>query len=282
MTTTDTPAPPQLPRVESQWTAALPVRDGDSEHLWLESWNYRVALGDDFAVVGFRHAGGLLALFVHDLGDRALTLGLDAALLYVVERDLPVTVTDLRLAFEAVAQTHAADSAQLAAVIEHAERQRAEAAPMTARLMGPEDVVRGVVARCGACGELISVHGHDGLAVGYVTDMGLRCGPCCGPKPAPSQPPHDAPQAPDGPDGHADTDRPADATVGPAPEPPSPEPEPVVHLPALDTNGNPTGYALCDNGEREVTPGTLAYGGPLFGKADPNCPTCLEIDESGA
>jgi hypothetical protein len=139
-------------------------------------------------------------------------------------------------------------------------------------------------APCEACGKLPG--DREGL-----------CGSCCDravtlelscdwlpddDEPAPSQPPHDAPQAPDGPDGHADTDRPAGATVGPAPEPPSPEPEPVVHLPALDTNGNPTGYALCDNGEREVTPGTLAYGGPLFGKADPNCPTCLEIDESGA
>jgi hypothetical protein len=52
-------------------------------------------------------------------------------------------------------------------------------APMTARLMGPADVARGVVGRCRACGVPVSVLGRDGLAVGYVTDQGLMCGQHC-------------------------------------------------------------------------------------------------------
>jgi hypothetical protein len=169
MTETESPPPPAVPHVERQWPAALPVREGESELLWLENWNYRVPLGAEQSVIGFRHGGQLLALFARDLGDRTLTLGLDAALLYVVERDVPVSVTDLRLAFEAVAQAYAADTAQLAEVVEVAERQHAE--------------------------------------------------------PAPSQPPHSHADASDGPGGHADADRPADATTEPATEPPSPEPE---------------------------------------------------------
>jgi hypothetical protein len=52
--------------------------------------------------------------------------------------------------------------------------------PREVRLMRTDDAVRGITSTCGACGTQISPHGHDGLSVGYVTDLGLRCGECCG------------------------------------------------------------------------------------------------------
>ncbi len=53
-------------------------------------------------------------------------------------------------------------------------------APTTARPMTPTDLARGdVVGKCNSCGTPVSVHGSGALAVGYVTDQGLRCGRCC-------------------------------------------------------------------------------------------------------
>jgi hypothetical protein len=51
-------------------------------------------------------------------------------------------------------------------------------AAKTARLMTPADTTRGDVAECIGCGAQISVNGHDGLQVGYVTSEGLSCGTC--------------------------------------------------------------------------------------------------------
>lgn len=56
-----------------------------------------------------------------------------------------------------------------------------------------------------------------------------------------------------------------------------PGPDEMIHLPRLDEDGNPTDYALCDEGDGSFPGGELAV--PNAWRA--NCPACERWSDDG-